>query len=122
MFPRQRILSFHSLGNRNYNISYLDENGIIQNHTKVKGLSLTSHVLSNTLTPELFSEYVESSFQNYFKSTYLPQFRQSVSKLTKEPNCKLQSFQFSNELFVKRFVLDEIPYSYVTWPYGYKFP
>ena len=115
------ILNFLALGNRNYSLSYKSSDGKIKNVTKIKGLSLSSHNLSDSLSSDTYREYIDSHFQNEYKNIYLPQLRQTVNKDTKEPEDKMQRYNFSNDLFLKRFVCNEKPPTYVTYPYGYRF-
>ena len=115
------ILNFFALGNRNYSLSYKNSDNTIINVIKIKGLSLTSHNLSDSLSTDTYRDYIDSHFENQYKNIYLPQLRQTVNKETKEPEDKMQKYNFSNDLFLKRFVCDEKPPTYVTYPYGFKF-
>ena len=120
MYPSPlEIISFFALGTRNYCLSYKDIQGSIKNVIKVKGLCLKSNNISDSLSNETYKDYLESHFKNQYKNIYIPQLRKTVNKQTKVPETKIQHYNFSNDLFVKRFVLKDT--SYVTYPFGMKF-
>ena len=113
------IKSVYSLGPRNYSITYLDKNGCENHMLKVKGLSTTSINNCDTITPNIYQEFLEKRFEDEFTSIYLPQMRKKFEKQTYKFHEILTKFNFGNEIHTKRFVVNKDS-SYTTYPYGYK--
>lgn len=115
-----KLLSFHSLAPRNYSIVYENAEGKLMHHLKIKGLSLTSNNCNELITSQLYSEFVTKSFQNDIQKFYLPQMRKKCDKQTKKYDEILTTFNFGNEIHVKRYIIQNNA-TYETYPYGYKF-
>jgi hypothetical protein len=112
------ILNFHSLGCRNYSILYKDDKGNLHTIVKVKGLSLKSSHLSHPIDSEMYENYIETHFQNEYQSLVLPQIKQMAVKPSFHLKPNLRTFEFKNDLFLKRYVKKN-DLSYNTYPYGY---
>lgn len=136
------IQSFYALGNGNYSISFIDENGYLKTITKVKGLSLTSACIQNKVSIDTFQKFINHHYGEQFSriaklqqqkqykwnksnekasdlSVCLPQLKSTLNKKTKVKQFHLSTFTLRNILFVKRFfyvVNDKL----VTFPFGYK--
>lgn len=116
---KSRITSVFSLGPRNYSITYVDENGC-ENHTlKVKGLCTTSLNNCDTITPNVYKDFLEKRFDDEFTSIYLPQMHKKFNTQTNRFHEILTKFNFGNEIHTKRYVLKEDK-TYTTYPFGYK--
>jgi len=113
------IVSFHSLGCRNYSILFKDAENNLNNIIKVKGLSLKSKHLENPLSPQIYEEFLQANFENELKALTLPQIRKCKTKLSTHLETKLTTFEFKNHLFMKRF-LNKTNRNYETLPYGFK--
>jgi len=113
------VIAYYSLGCRNYSILYQDESGILKSTIKCKGLSLNSTHLTDSLSVETYDEFLKANFNQEMKSLTLAQIRQKTKKPSFIPETNLQTFEFRNDLFIKRYVKKESG-SYQTFPYGYK--
>lgn len=116
VLPNCTILSYNSLGPRNYSILYKDENGILKSVIKCKGLCLTSHQLSNELTPDIYEQFVNSYFEKERNEIRFTQFRKATLKPFYKKELKLSHYTFKNELYVKRYSVNAT----TTVPFGYK--
>jgi len=114
-----QIMSYHALGCRNYSILYKDEKDILHTVTKVKGLSLKSAHLCEPLDFKTYENYIEQHFQNEYQSMFIPQIRKIAVKPSCHKNAVLRTFEFKNDLFLKRYI-NEKDNDYKTYPYGYK--
>ena len=112
------ILSYHSLGCRNYSILYKDSNDKLHTITKVKGLSLTSCHMDHLINHQTYESYIEKHFQNEYQSLILPQIRKTTSKPSFKVTPQLKTFEFKNDLFLKRYV-KKIDNDFKTYPFGY---
>lgn len=114
------IESFYSFGPRNYSITYKDSNGTYQHLLKVKGLSTQSSHNCDIITPDLYKEFIDSTFEAEVKNIYLPQLRKVVDKQSKRFHEILTYFNFGNDIHAKRFIVNKDS-KYITYPFGYKF-
>jgi hypothetical protein len=114
------IESFYSFGPRNYSITYKDLNGTYQHLLKVKGLSTQSSHNCDIITPDLYKEFIDSSFEAEVQNIYLPQLRKVVDKQTKKFHEILTYFNFGNDIHAKRFIVNKDS-QYVKYQFGYKF-
>lgn len=114
--PKNEIVAFYSLGNRNYSLLYKNSDGLLSSTTKCKGLSLTSSTFEQSLSPSIYSEFLEANFRAELKELTIPQLRRVASKNRHLQSRKLTHFTFKNDLFFKRITLS----SDLTLPYGYK--
>lgn len=115
-----KITGFYSMGVRSYIITYTDENGTEKFITKVKGMSLDNADTGHSVTPSTFKTFLDKKFHNEVMKIYIPQSRQKFDKQTKLFYHMITAHQFSNELHVKRFVIQK-DLSYKTYSYGYNF-
>jgi hypothetical protein len=114
-----QIESFYSLGPRNYSVTYKDLNGTEQHLLKVKGLSTKSSNNCDTISSDLYQNFIEKTFKSEVDKIYIPQMRKKVEKQTKKFHEILTYFNFGNEIHAKRFIVKK-KVNYVTFPYGYK--
>ena len=111
------VISFYSLGCKNYSLLWKDRTtGAIDSIIKVKGLSLTSSHIPNQLNSELYEAYIDSHFKNEFQSIIFPQTRKKCNKKSLLKTDKMSSYQFTNNLFLKRYVNKK---TFDTYPYGF---
>jgi hypothetical protein len=114
------IVSYQSLGCRNYSFLYKDENNVLHSTIKVKGLSLKSAHLENPLSHEIYEDFIQSHFKKEIKSLTLGQIRLQSEKSKPGYKTKFQTFDFKNDLYMKRLILDENDCRFPTKPYGFK--
>ena len=112
------VMSYHSLGCRNYSLLYKDANEKLHTITKVKGLSLTSSHLTHLINHQTYENYIEKHFQSEYESLILPQIRNITSKPSFHVTPQLKTFEFKNDLFLKRYVKKH-DLDYKTYPYGF---
>ena len=112
------VLSYHSLGCRNYSILYKDSEDTLHTITKVKGLSLKSTHVSPIIDHSTYESYIEKHFKNEYQSLIVPQIRNITLKPSFNQTPKLRTFEFKNDLFIKRYVKKH-DVDYKTYPYGY---
>jgi len=113
------IQSFFALGNKNYSILYKDENEKVKTILKVKGLSLKSSHINHPISNEIYNDYIESHFKNEVKNVVIPQLRTFKGKTNAFNETRFRTFEFKNDLYLKRYVKQENTTDYVTLPYGY---
>jgi len=125
--PKAEILAYYCLGTRNYSILYKDELNVLKTIVKVKGLSLTSHCINQTINADTYKMFIQSHFENSVQQIIIPQEKYCINKNTKEMIKKFQNFTFQNELYIKRYVPEQsaaqssaIDKRIGTLPFGYK--
>jgi len=79
--PQCTIKSFYCLGNRNYCILYENQNKVLKSVIKVKGLSLTSSHLKNTIDSNTYQVFLNSYFKKEFKKVRVPQKKLKCKKI-----------------------------------------
>jgi hypothetical protein len=120
VIPKEcQIMSYHALGCRNYSILYKDEKDTLHTVTKVKGLSLKSAHLCEPIDYKTFENYIEQHFQDEYQSMFIPQIRKIAVKPFCHKQSALRTFEFKNDLFMKRYVQTN-DCDFKTYPYGYK--
>lgn len=111
------VISYYSLGNRNYCVTYHDhetkKNCMV---LKTKGLCLKSRFVENLLTPELFQSYILNSFKSEFNSMKVEQSKRKTTKPFGLQETEMTHFTFSNDIFVKRVLCPD----FTSKPFGYK--
>jgi hypothetical protein len=119
-----QVKSYFALGSKNYSILYQDSENKFHTILKVKGLSLTSAHVENLITSDTYNDYIESHFKNEIQNLTFPQIRKFVNKTSNYPETRFQTFEFRNDLYLKRYVVPVAdgsnPGHYQTLPFGYK--
>jgi hypothetical protein len=105
-----QILSFYSLGTKNYTIVYKTPENEQKILTKVKGLSIKNIAFQHEINENKYSKFVESE---KFESKSILQVRKA--KVSVAP--KFRNFVFSNHLTQKRILQNKE--LFITYPYGY---
>ena len=115
------VLSYFALGSKNYSVLYKDGENKFSTILKVKGLSLKSAHIENLLSTNTYDDYIESHFKNELKNITFPQLRKTFNKTTNRSETRFQTFEFRNDLYLKRYV-DQTANNgnYQTLPFGYK--
>ena len=121
MVENSEIISFFTLGPRNYSMLYKDKDEKIKSILKVKGLVKHS-AMRELINHQVFEDFLDSSFESELKSIIIPQLKFCLDKKTKKFCHKFQNFSFRNKLYLKRFVLSDCMTSnprIETFPFGY---
>ena len=113
------IISYHSLGPKNYSISFKKEDKI-ETISKVCGLSLSSVTNQTLLNEKLFQSFIDQYFKGKKINCKVPQYRlkgdfQNIKVLS---NIKLM--RFTNDISSRRVLKKNSDNPYLTYPYGYK--
>jgi hypothetical protein len=113
-----KIVSYHSLGPKSYSIVFKNCNKFYT-ITKIRGLSLRSHVNENKLDDNLFEYYLEQYANSHYCKQKIEQSR------FKRLRCNVFQIQplidrisFTNDVTNKRFI-DFKTKNYQTFPYGF---
>ena len=113
------IISYHSLGSKNYIIVY-EENNKLKSITKSKGLSLISKLNETKLNENVFHHYIEQFSKDIIEKKVINQLRfkrQKTDHFQIQPS--LEPITFTNDVSKKRYVCLTTT-NFVTYPYGYK--
>ena len=118
------VFSYQSLGNRNYSILCKDKENKLQSTIKVKGLCLTSCHFEHNINATSYQKLIDDHFHNEIKSMTVPQVRTTAIKPCNHMERNFRTFEFRNDLFLKRYVKKDTKdeNKYVTFPYGFKTP
>ncbi len=113
------IISFHSLGSKNYSIIYKNGDKLTA-VTKIRGLFLKSHVNENEIDDELFDDYIEKFAKSKKCSKVINQTR--FKRLKTNPlqvHPQIEKVTFTNDVSNKRYI-DFNSNNFTTFPYGYQ--
>ena len=114
------IISYHSLGPKNYSLSFQNPNKKIQTISKVCGLSLTSITNETLLNDNLFKEFIKEYFNNKKMVCKVPQLRLKGNYEKMKVFSNIQLLRFTNDISARRFLKKDSENPYVTYPYGFK--
>ena len=114
----EKILSYYSLGPKNYSISFQDKN-CIKTISKVSGLSLNNSLNSFVLDTKLFQLYVDQFLNNRTEKCLVNQLRKKGNFKKIKIESELEKVTFSNDLSKRRFINIRTR-NYFTYPYGYQ--
>ena len=114
------IISYHSLGPKNYSLSFQNQNKKIQTISKVCGLSLTSITNDTLLNDNLFKEFIKEYFNNKKMVCKVPQLRLKGNYEKMKVFSNIQLLRFTNDISARRFLKKDSENPYVTYPYGFK--
>ncbi len=116
------IISFKSLGPKNYAITVQDENDPtkVEQIVKVRGFSLKSTHASQALTGSLMSEYIDEMLKDNVKKQPINQFRLCIDKKSRKIFTNIFLKQYTNQNSCKKRVVikNASPPVYETLPYG----
>lgn len=115
-----QILSFYSLGPKNYSITYEAENSLeVNTISRIRGLSLNNSLNNVSFNDELFKKYVEEFLQQKSKKVSVKQFRKRANFKKLKISSKLEAITFSNSLSQRR-IINLASLNLSSIPYGYK--
>ena len=110
------ILSFFSLGPKNYIVTYENQNNEIQVTRKISGLCL-SH--PTDIEPELYENFLHDYAKNIFASKSLTQLKKKLDFAKMSVTIQNCSYLVSNNVSKKRYV-NKSSSELQTYPYGFK--
>ena len=110
------ILSFFSLGSKNYIVTYQNQNNEIQVTRKISGLCL-SH--PTDIEPELYENFLHDYAKNIFASKPLTQLKKKLDFAKMSVTIENCSYLVSNNVSKKRYV-NKSSSELQTYPYGFK--
>jgi len=113
-----KIVSYHSLGSKNYSIVY-ENNNCFFAITKIRGLSLKSHLLNNKINDDVFDFYIDEFAKSNICSKLIDQtrFKRLKSKQF-QIHPHLEQVTFRNDVSNKR-VINLDSNIFATFPYGF---
>jgi G:T-mismatch repair DNA endonuclease (very short patch repair protein) len=116
------ILKFYTFGTKSYVISYKTENDKIKEITKVKGFSISTHLLKNEIDSHTYNFFLDQFLKDEIEKKEIPQLRQKKNVKKFKVDQYLQSSSFSNHISSRRMIAKKCQYL-TTFPYGYsEFP
>ena len=115
-----QILSFYSLGPKNYTITFQAEDSQeISTISRIRGLSLNNSLNNVSFNDEIFQNYVKEFVNKKSKQISVKQFRKRANFKKLKISSKLEEITFSNSLSQRRVInLNSSNLSSV--PFGYK--
>ncbi len=113
------IDSFFALGPKNYVIKY-KENNNLKTITKIRGISLSSSLLENEITSNLFENYMKQFLNDSIVDKQVNQIRTKRFKANNYVETNLELLTFRNDVNAKRLIVKDDP-KLSTVPYGYQF-
>lgn len=114
-----KILSFYSLGPKNFSIQYEDEQGSIKDTVKLRGVTLTNVLNQGQVDSKTYDFYLREFLKNKHVKKSIPQMRSRISKHKKIKVQKFQKIFFTNSIKAKRIInrncanLSSFPYGFV---------
>ena len=112
------IISFYSLGPKNYSLTFQTTNGI-ETLSRVRGISLNNLLNKVTLDNELFKFYVSQFLKRKPQQILMKQFRKKADFKNLKICSQIEQITFTNDLSKRRNV-DFSTKNFLTLPYGYK--
>ena len=119
--PSKTIISYFSLGNCNYSFLTQNNDGSLEQTIKVKGLTLSNFSNKNSITTDMFENFIDEHFSQNMRNILVKQQKIRVDKETKQFQLKFQNFTFDNDPHLKRFI-PNINLTIETYPYGFLLP
>jgi hypothetical protein len=110
------FLSFHSLGPKNYSLSFIKDNKI-ETISKVRGLSLSSITNQILFNEELFQQFIGEYFNDKKVECKIPQYRLRANYKKLKICSNVQLVRFTNDISTRRYLKKGL---YVTFPYGFQ--
>ena len=113
-----KILSFFSLGPKNFAVKFENESGVTKDLIKLRGITLSNEINNKILDSKIYDFYLKQFLKSKKHKIEIPQVR---SKLSKYKKIKLQKFQkvfFSNSIKSKRIINKQCK-NLSSFPYGY---
>lgn len=112
------ILSYFSLGPKNYAIQFKDVNGSYGNIVKLRGMTLTNAFNENIIDTEVYNNFLNNALKKKHIQIGIPQVRFRSSKVTKTKAFVFQKTFFSNAIQSKR-IVNKSSNNFLTYPFGY---
>ncbi len=115
-----QIVSFNTLGAKNYAITSKTKDGRLVTECKVRGFSLKSFRSQESLNGKVITNYLDDLLQKKTKSVAVNQFKISVDPRTRKLFSVITSRVYKNNPLTKRVMLQKYdPPVYQTLPFGY---
>ena len=112
------ILSYYSLGPKNYVVTSLKDNQI-QTITKVSGLSLTSVTNNDLLNENLFKYYIDQHLNNIKEKCKVKQYRIRGNFKKLKVSSNIETVTFTNSISSRRYLPQILDLNHTTFPYGF---
>ena len=113
------ILSFYSLGPKNYTITYENQDTKeILTMSRIRGLSLNNSLNNVSFNESLFKSYVTNFLKQKPQITNVKQFRKRGNFKKLKLSSQLENVTFSNSLSERR-IIEPTSLNLTSYPYGY---
>ena len=113
-----KIVSFYSLGPKNFSIRYLTKEGLLKDIVKLRGVTLNNEVNKKLIDSDMCEIYLQKYLLNKQIKISVPQVR---SRISKRKNIRTQNFTkvfFTNSINSKR-IIDKKDINLNSFPYGF---
>lgn len=112
------ILNFFSLGPKNFTVQYKNNEGILKDIVKLRGVTLSNEINNKIIDSKLYDLYLREYLKNNYVEKSIPQVRSHVLKYKKIKVERFQKVFFSNSIKSKRIVDKNSPIL-DTFPFGF---
>lgn len=112
------IQSYYSLGPKNFSILYKDNKDNLHTLVKLRGITLSNAINSDTINAYVYDNFLESILRNKKIKISIPQVRKKRSKRSRINNFKFTKAFFSNSISAKRVINKNCP-NFSSYPYGF---
>jgi|YelNatPaOPRAMG01_1025707.scaffolds.fasta_scaffold11259_2 hypothetical protein len=113
-----KILSYYSLGPKNFSIQFQDELGLLKDLVKLRGVTLTNELNKEQVDSKTYDFYLREFLKSKHVKKSIPQVR---SKILKHKRLRVEKFQkvfFTNSIKSKR-IIDKKSLNLNSFPFGY---
>lgn len=101
------IEQFYAFASRNYAVCFKNKNDVMQQVLKIRGLCLRTSFNHNVINCDTYKNFISQYFKKNMQSIKLSQIKRFTDSKTFQYCFKMSSFNFSNTLTSKRFLLTD---------------
>jgi len=116
--PQFKILSYYSLGPKNFSIQFQDDKGLLKDVVKLRGVTLTNDLNKEQVDSKTYDFYLSEFLKRKIIKKSIPQVRSRISKHKKIKIQKFQKVFFTNSIKSKR-IIDQKCINLNSFPFGY---
>lgn len=112
------ILTYFSLGAKNYMLTYVTKSNEVKTIHKISGLKLVSQQTKDFLNPDFYNSLLEQLKHNFYVQTEVPNRKAKLDLKTLTFRDFTQTFTISNNINVQRNLIFNND-QFFTFPFGY---
>jgi hypothetical protein len=113
-----KIVSFYSLGPKNFSIKYETTEGILKDIIKLRGITLKNEVNKKLIDSEMYDIYLQNYLLNKKIKFSVPQVRSRISKHKNIRTHRFTKVFFTNSINSKR-IIDKKNVNLNSFPFGF---